>query len=77
MHSDIGNMVCKRTIAYKLKKNREDQQATLISNELYHSAKILYRCYIHLNDYSAKKKVWWENQDRVMLKQMYMYTTNE
>lgn len=49
-------MVCKRTIAYKLKKNREDQQANLISNELYHSAKILYRCYIHLNDYSAKKK---------------------
>lgn len=77
MHSDIGNMVCKRTIAYKLKKNREDQQANLISNELYHSAKILYRCYIHLNDYSAEKKVWWENQDRVMLKQMYMYTTNE
>lgn len=50
-------MVCKRTIAYKLKKNREDQQANLISDELYHSAKILYRCYIHLNDYSAKKKV--------------------
>lgn len=55
IHSDIGNMVCKRTIAHKLKKNREDQQANLISNELYHSAKILYRCYIHLNDYSAKK----------------------